>query len=807
MRRWLVGIGATLLVLLALAVTGLWLLLRASLPQLDGERPAAGITAPITLERDVRGTLTVAATNRLQLAYGLGFAHAQDRYFQMDLARRQAAGELAQLFGPAALALDRHARLFQFRRIAVEAILAMPREHRESLEAYVHGVNDGLASLDSRPWEYWLLRATPRPWRVEDSLLVGYAMWWQLQHGDFASERRRLEVERALVGRVGAGRAAAVMGFLFPAGTRWDAPVDAGGMPAETPLVPPAEVFDLRRDGRSGAVPDVPLDRRAQPGEAPRAAVGSNNWALAGTHTASGAALVANDMHLGLAVPIVWYRARLTLHGGGFDLNGVTLPGTPFVVAGSNGHIAWGFTNSYGDWLDLRWVPCDPAAGTYTGASGEAVSFAVTRERLRVKDGPREQLEVRRVEGGVVLEERERAGATECAIGTWLAMVPSATNYELIALERARSVPEALEVAPRIGIPAQNALIGDRDGRIAWTIFGRVPRASGADRTTSSDFRDASDHPRLVDPPSGRLWSANARTVSGELERTISGEESANGAGYDLGARAGQIRDGLVAIGRQAQPADMLAVQLDDRALFLAPWREQLLALLDAAALAERADRASLRDAVAAWTGRAVPESVDYRVVRAFHRQVRRATWSAVVAAAGVELDGAAALPPPQFDGPLWRLVSERPAHWLPPGAASWREFLLAQADATRAALAERCPDLAACRFGDRVPVRIRHPVSQAVPWLARWIDMPTVALPGDHDMPRVQDGAFGASERFAVSPGRESEGYLQLPGGASGHFLSPFYRSGFDDWAQGRPTPFLPGEAVHRLVLTPAPP
>jgi penicillin amidase len=140
----------------------------------------------------------------------------------------------------------------------------------------------------------------------------------------------------------------------------------------------------------------------------------------------------------------------------------------------------------------------------------------------------------------------------------------------------------------------------------------------------------------------------------------------------------------------------------------------------------------------------------------------------------------------------------------LPARYADWRGLLLEQVDAVGESMRVACPSLERCGWGARNPVQVRHPLSRALPWLSRWIDMPTVALPGDHDMPRVQAGAFGASQRFAVSPGRESAGYMQLPGGQSGHPLSEFYRAGFEDWTAGRPSPFLPGPAAHKLTLVP---
>src|SRR6059058_5572772 len=148
--------------------------------------------------------------------------------------------------------------------------------------------------------------------------------------------------------------------------------------------------------------------------------------------------------------------------------------------------------------------------------------------------------------------------------------------------------------------------------------------------------------------------------------------------------------------------------------------------------------------------------------------------------------------------------IGTQPQHLLARAYPDWPAFLRAQVDVTLADLGERCPELARCTWGARNVVRIRHPLSAALPWLASFLDMPTLELPGDHDMPRVQDGATGASERFDVSPGHESEGYLQLPGGQSGHPLSPYYRAGFIEWARGEPLPFLPGPAEHALTLTP---
>lgn len=784
------------LVLVALLLAGLvlaWLLLRNSLPSLDGEIAVLGLAAPVTIERDERGTVTVSGDTRADVAYGLGYVHAQDRYFQMDLGRRYAAGELSELFGPVALEHDRAARLFRFRRVARAIIEGLPREHRAQLDAYVRGVNAGIEALRSRPWEYWVLGRPPEPWRDEDTVLIVHSMWWQLQYGGFRAEQRMDSLQQGLVKRAGEQAAMKVLAFLLPARTPWDAPVDEDPDALSLAAIPDATLWSFTPRSAAHRTPAWPDE--AMPG--------SNNWALAGSLTASGAALVANDMHLGLEVPPTWYRARLRVKGWD-DLNGVTLAGTPLLVVGSNGRIAWGFTNSYGDWLDLRWVPCDLEANTWRTLDGSEKPLFRDTVRIRVKGrkAPEEML-IREGAEGVVFDSRQDGEGTQCQLATWLATVPQATTFGLATLERAQSVAEVMALVPQIGIPHQNLVVGDGEGHIGWTILGFVPEDRGALRAFDRDRVEPAEHPMIVDPKEGRLWSANARVVSGAMELHIGDDEASVGAGYDIGARSAQIRDDLRAIPKPAAPADMLEVQLDDRGRFLEPWRSYLLTVLDDAAIAASPRRAELRRLIEKDEGeslRAEPRSVSYALVRSVHRALVHSMWSAVLVEIGEPAD--AWPPPPQFAAVTWRLLQGEPDNWLPPPYESWQAYALAQVDAALSALPSSCTLLASCTWDTLRPVRIGHPLASALPIPAGWLDMHVPPLAGDHDMPRVQANGFGASERFAVSPGHEDEGYLQLAGGASGHPLSPFYRSGFDDWALGRPTPFLPGPARHKLTL-----
>ena len=208
-------------------------------------------------------------------------------------------------------------------------------------------------------------------------------------------------------------------------------------------------------------------------------------------------------------------------------------------------------------------------------------------------------------------------------------LVVSIALQVLLALETARSIDEVLALAPTVGIPGQNLVVGDDAGRIAWTLLGRVPRGAGPDRLFGAvEFRDASDHPRIADPPVGRLWTANQRVVSGDLEVVMGDDEVDVGAGgYDIGARARQIRDDLLSLSHPATEADMLAIQLDSRALFLARWRDLLLTLLDEDAMRDSPLRREFRTLVSEGKSEARADAVGYRLVRTFRTHTLNALW------------------------------------------------------------------------------------------------------------------------------------------------------------------------------------
>ena len=788
MRSWFKWLSIAAISLLAVSVVSLWLMLRASLPNIDGEIVAAGLMARATIERDEAGIPTITAEDRADLAYATGFAHGQDRFFQMDLIRRQAAGELSELFGAIALDVDKRSRFHRFRTRARAVLERASPAGVELVQSYAEGVNAGLTSLAARPFEYLLLGAEPEPWRGEDTVLVVYAMFVDLN-----DERARNDVRRGLAHRA---LPTGVYDWLFPDGTSWDAPLQ--GQPRGESRLPPASVFSIRHV----------TDEAPESGErGKKFLTGSNNWVVSGALTETGRALMSNDMHLGHRVPNIWYQLRLVVRGDDVrDITGVSLPGTPFISAGSNGSVAWGFTNSYGDWSDAVLLRAGATPGTYRTPEGDR-EFEVHRERIEVKDGEPHIYEIRETIWGPVDDLIDYPDG-EIAV-SWTAHSPEALNLKMIALETAFTVDEALQIAATMGIPPQNFVTGDAGGNIGWTIAGQIPVKTEFNAMIPADWSTEhgwigwlhpSDYPRIANPDNDRIWTANARVVDGEPLVVI------GDSGYDLGARARQIRDALLA--RDTFEAiDMLDIQYDDRAVFLERWRDLILELLTNERVANDPELSEYRELVSNWIPRATPESVGYRLVRAFRLDVQAKVFHALMSPVRAGDDaGVKPILSNQFEAVLWPILRERPEHLLPGQYETWDDLLL---DAIRSNLRWFRDNyeggLAERTWGEINTASIRHPLSRSLPFASAWLDMPADRLNGDVDLPKAQSPAFGASQRFSVSPGEEENGLMQMPTGQSGHPLSPFYRKGHDDWVHGRANPFLPGEPQHSLLLLPA--
>lgn len=313
-------------------------------------------------------------------------------------------------------------------------------------------------------------------------------------------------------------------------------------------------------------------------------------------------------------------------------------------------------------------------------------------------------------------------------------------------------------------------------------------------------FLEPSEYPRIVNPESGRIWTANSRVVGGEMLQKV------GVGGYDLGARAKQIRDDLLAI-ESATEADMLATQLDDRAIFLADWQKHLLEVLTPDAIAKDPRRGELRKHVADWGERASIESIGYRMVHEYRLELTNQILGAIT-----EICAKA---DPEFrtshikrsEGPVWKIVTEKPQHLLHPRYESWNEQFLAAVDVLLNESLSNGQTWSDLTWGKYNTTKIQHPLSLGVPWLgaALGLDMPPVQLPGGpSNLPRIQRPSSGASERLGVSPGKEEKGYFHMATGQSGHPFSPHYADGQKAWENGEATPFLPGPAVNTLVLEP---
>ncbi|HXS73300.1 MAG TPA: penicillin acylase family protein, partial [Rhodanobacteraceae bacterium] len=673
-------------------------------------------------------------------------------------------------------------------------------------------------ALDVRPWEYLLLRATPRKWRDEDSLLVIDAMFLDLnQQGE---NTRELDIARL--------RAAApkpLADFLLAPDPYWQAPLR--GDPDRPAAMPDKSVFDLRKgsidhEGTAQGIAAINAAARSDSG------IGSNGFAVAGALTGA-AALLANDPHLGLRVPDIWYRAQLRWPDPLdpphlLQLNGVTLPGTPALVIGSNGHVAWGFTNSEGDWMD--WVrvirdPKDPSR--YRTANGWA-TLQRHDEIIHVHGAPDHHFTVEDTIWGPI--SAKDVDGTPLALA-WIAQLPRALNLNLVKLEIARSVDDALGWAPYIGIPPQNMVVADAHGNIGWSIAGStMPLRAGFDASVPADwskpgtgwvgFASAAQDPHIINPAGSRLWTANQRLVDNDALKLL------GDGGYDQGARAQQIRDDLAARSQFA-PRDMLNIQLDNRALFLVRWQQLLLEVL-ARSHCDPTDPGASHDPVRAgmrasctrlqalkpyverWQARAASDSVGYRIVRAFHDRVREDALAPFAALAKKRYADFKWPSAEVGEYAVWAMVTQQPAWLLDPQYKNWNALLAHSAGEVADDLAKLPGSLSTRTWGEHNTARIDHPLAVALPsWLARFVDMPPDPLPGDRDMPRVLHPDFGASMRLDVAPGDEAHGILEMPSGEAGNPLTPYFGDGHEEWVRGAPTPLLPGPGKYRMTLLPA--
>lgn len=744
-KRLKILVWALFLGIAALAM-GIFFLLWGSMPILTGERELIQLSSPATVDRDEFGIPSIHAATRADAARALGFVHAQDRFFQMDLMRRAAAGELSELFGKEALEFDKSRRWHRFKIRATQLLTQLTQAEQSLLQSYAEGVNAGLNALVTLPFEYWLLQMTPTLWKPEDSLLVCFGLFFELQDGTGEGAINRWLMQHFLPEEV--------FNFFKNNGSVWEAALDH----THTPLiaVPGPEAFYYLNESKKNLAQAITLEPQLG---------GSNQWAVTKNRTKHGKALLACDMHLALGVPNIWYRAALYYsdHGKTVQVFGATLPGTPLVIIGSNTHIAWGFTNGY--------------VRTNALVDADEGSIEYVTETIAVKDEESFLFEFKTSPQGPVLS---RSFFHKPMALSWVAYDPEALNMRLFHLEQAKDVYEALDIVKTVKVPVVNFLVVDNQSNLAWTLMGKILDLN------------SEEYPVIINPENHQLWTANNRMLGGKWLKSLGDGNFLNGI------RAYHIHQGLQVM-QYAEEEDQLALQLQTHAIFFERWQQLLSEVLRGSPYSEK--RQELLKVISSWDQQCTENSAAYYWIRQFRERISLAILQRILAPCLQAFPGFLDLYQ-DFEEPVWLIIQQRPSYLLDPQFTSWDHEFLFSIDQILQEVS--IGEISSQTWGKHNRLNMRHPFSHAFPWLEYLLDMPAVPMSGDFYVPKVSYRHEGASQRMVVSPGHEEEGIFHMPGGQSAHPLSPFYRAGHHAWLKGEATPFLPSTPVYTLTLLP---
>lgn len=580
------------------------LLLVACVPHI---RSTPGLKSSVTITRDQHGIPHIRAQNDLDVFFAQGYAHAQDRLWQMELARRTAAGRLAEILGPSALEQDKFLRTWGFYRAAQAQLPYLSEFSRQALEAYAAGVNAFIAE-GNLPWEFAIVGAKPEPWTPADSLGWGKVIAYEL-----ANTWQDEVVNSRLVEKIGLDG----LNELLPP------------YPSDAPTILQPEDYPARQQGRFPALPGLSAETRGAlervvsladslSGLGFDAAQGSNNWVISGSRTTTGKPLLANDPHLRFQNPALWYL--IDLRGPGYNSLGASIPGIPGVVLGRNDFVAWGATNAKPDTMDLFIL--EVQEGGYI-TPGHWVPLTRRSEVIKVKGEAEVQLEVRESEYGPLISDLGNLGSLardgQAVAVAWTGLDPADTTLDAwLGINRARSGAEFREALRRFVVPMQNFVYADVAGEIGYIAPGRVPRrdwdgrlpASAAEGQRWKGFIPLEELPQVVNPKEGFIVSANNRILPP--------------GGPDLSTyvtevyRAARIR-GLILAQPKLSPEDMAAIQGDTTSLVAREIRPLLLALEPQSTAARR-----LQDTVKAWDLRAELDSTGATAFAFFWREVSR---------------------------------------------------------------------------------------------------------------------------------------------------------------------------------------
>jgi penicillin G amidase len=565
-RRWLRGLLFLTLVLLVSAVAAGWVVLRRTVLPLEGQLRLPGLGAPVEFLFDAQAVPHIYSRDSDDAWTAVGFLHGRERLWQMEVYRRATGGRLSEMFGPATVRADKRFIAMGLRRAAAAEWQTATPEVRRAIEHYAAGVNAAIAAMGrwQRPPEFLMLGLTPEPWTPVDTLSIARLLAWRL------AENRRGELVRGRLTRaIGAAEANLLLGGL-PA----DAPaiLDAAGRPSAAPVKRAADL-PIERDtvARAGTLPLPPglewLDMTSRPG-------GSNSWALSGTRTATGRPLLANDPHLQVEMPAIWYEAHVVT--AGLDVAGVTLPGAPFVIIGHNDRLAWGLTNTGADVVDFYVEDVDMSTRTYL-FRGQRLPLTVTSTQIGVRGqskpeafdvfstrhGPLVATEAIWEDPPDLAKQSGRITPRPLAM-RWEAIAQGETAGAFLAIDRAANWDQFLEGVRRFGSPSQNFIYADVDGHIGYAMSGRIPLRGSSDGGTpvpgwTGEYEwtgsvEPQALPAMLDPPSGQIVTAN-NEVDRHWPKTMTRDWASPFRSMRIAQMLG-TRTGLT-------QADMRAMQLD----------------------------------------------------------------------------------------------------------------------------------------------------------------------------------------------------------------------------------------------------
>ncbi len=853
------------LVALIFAIWWLYWVARSSLPQLDGSVAVPGISSKVRVVRDRRGVPTIEASTFEDLFFAQGYVTAQDRLWQMDILRRAAAGELSEVIGEATVKMDREQRILGLRVAAEAAEKNISARDRVYFDAYARGVNAFIEShRDRLSLEFRLLKYTPRPWTVTDSVLVGARMVQDLNHFKNPPALTREKILAKLGPELTAD-------LYVNSSWRDRPPGDVRRMLREDTTSSSDEDEDDDEEvdpesgtgrlisalasghvpqglkpaffrGLNGAAEAAPLQdlsihavnfsgNRLEETDSFRA--GSNNWVVSGQHTVSGKPLLSNDMHLDHQMPNLWFAAHLRTTTGNFDVAGVTLPGIPFVIVGHNQRIGWGFTN-VGPTVEDDFIEEFNAEGQYKTPAGW-VEPQRRRETIHVKGKPDVTLDVVTTRHGPIITELV-PGETRSIALRWT--LQDGMGQVFFDVNSAQNWDEFRKAFSTFGAPGQNVMYADVDGHIGYQATGRVPiRAAGEGSLPVSGSDDAHEWkgwipfdevPRVYDPPSGILASANGRVAQDGYKYSISTE-------WDAPWRTARIYRVLES-GKKFAPADMLALQLDVSSTYDRFCADKFVYAVDhSPSASDRAKRAAdiLRD----WDGRMSADSAAPTIETKARQELARLLLEPKLGAATASSDSRPASSSTSkvaSNALSWKsyrwamssvwlenVLTKQPARWLPPGYSDYGSLLTAAVEnavtLTRAAsqdsssfTAKVPSDLSQWKWGENHAVEIDHPVLSQLPLIGRFTGPGLRPISGSAFTVRAASGELGPSERLTWNFANFDESTLNLVTGESGIFLSPHYMDQWGAWYGGSTFAFPFSQAAveqhraHEVTLMP---